>query len=151
MAKSIITISERLWYGGGQTLSTEYAVVVSTHGRVSSIGQGVLEGRIFKDSGHLALIGPDPPGNPAANVISFAPPAVQGNKGPYPGSVTAPGSTRKTLNATGRTGDASVSTAGALPKLSAADFVAVTSGWRFDAGFVQIKFNHDEAISEIRF
>jgi alpha-glucosidase (family GH31 glycosyl hydrolase) len=51
-------------------------------GEFLSIGQGVLEGRIFKDSGHLALVGPDLLGNPTANVISFAPPAIQGNNGP---------------------------------------------------------------------
>jgi alpha-D-xyloside xylohydrolase len=38
---------------------------------------GLVEARIYRNSGHLALVGPDLPGNPLANVITFPPPLVR--------------------------------------------------------------------------
>jgi alpha-D-xyloside xylohydrolase len=38
------------------------------------IAAGLLEARIYMDSGKISLAGPDPAGNPLANRISFAPP-----------------------------------------------------------------------------
>jgi len=46
-------------------------------GAVLSFDQGLLQARIFKDTGHLELTGPDLAGNKAANTVRFAPPAVQ--------------------------------------------------------------------------
>jgi len=40
-----------------------------------------LEARIFQDSGHIALAGPDLNGTSGANIIVFAPPAVQTSSG----------------------------------------------------------------------
>jgi alpha-D-xyloside xylohydrolase len=41
-----------------------------------SFDSGPLQARIYQDSGHIALTGPDLAGRPAANVIQFAPPAA---------------------------------------------------------------------------
>jgi alpha-D-xyloside xylohydrolase len=37
---------------------------------------GVVEARVYTDSGHLSLVGPDLAGNPLTNAITFAPPQV---------------------------------------------------------------------------
>lgn len=37
---------------------------------------GALQGRIYRDTGHIELAGPDAAGNALANVITFAPPTV---------------------------------------------------------------------------
>src|SRR5262245_18620652 len=44
-----------------------------------SVNAGPLEARIFQGSGHLALVGPDRAGTPAATTILFAPPVVRAN------------------------------------------------------------------------
>jgi alpha-glucosidase (family GH31 glycosyl hydrolase) len=46
-------------------------------GAFLSFDSGPLQARIFQDTGHIALAGPDLNGTPHANVILFAPPAVQ--------------------------------------------------------------------------
>ncbi|PWU14632.1 MAG: hypothetical protein C5B50_16990 [Verrucomicrobia bacterium] len=38
---------------------------------------GLLQGRIYTDSGHITLVGPDLTGNPLANSVAFAPPSVR--------------------------------------------------------------------------
>lgn len=38
---------------------------------------GLVEARIYRNSGHLSLAGSDPAGNPLANVVTFAPPLVK--------------------------------------------------------------------------
>jgi alpha-D-xyloside xylohydrolase len=38
---------------------------------------GVLQARVYADSGHISLVGPDLAGNPLANEITFAPPSVR--------------------------------------------------------------------------
>src|SRR5262245_22235850 len=41
------------------------------------LDSGPLKARVFKDTGHLELAGPDLDGNPHFNVITFMPPAVE--------------------------------------------------------------------------
>jgi alpha-D-xyloside xylohydrolase len=43
----------------------------------NSTATGVLEARVYQDTGHLSLIGPDLAGNPGANAVTFAPPAIK--------------------------------------------------------------------------
>jgi alpha-D-xyloside xylohydrolase len=50
-------------------------------GAFLSFDQGLLQARIYKDSGHLELAGPDLAGKNAANVVRFAPAAIQGASG----------------------------------------------------------------------
>jgi alpha-D-xyloside xylohydrolase len=38
---------------------------------------GTLEARIYENSGHISLVGPDLAGNPLANTINFSPPAAR--------------------------------------------------------------------------
>src|SRR5579862_9040194 len=45
---------------------------------------GLLEARIYTDSGHISLAGPDLAENPLANTITFAPPQVQIGGASYP-------------------------------------------------------------------
>jgi alpha-D-xyloside xylohydrolase len=49
-----------------------------------SFNSGERQARIYKDSGHFALAGPDLQGNPLANVIQFAPPSVLNGAGTFP-------------------------------------------------------------------
>jgi len=51
-------------------------------GTFHSFDSGPLQSRIYVDSGHIALAGPDLDGTPAATVIQFAPPAVLTPQGP---------------------------------------------------------------------
>jgi alpha-D-xyloside xylohydrolase len=46
-------------------------------GAFLSFNQGPLQARIYKDTGHVELAGPDLAGAPAGNVIRFTPPAVR--------------------------------------------------------------------------
>jgi alpha-D-xyloside xylohydrolase len=46
-------------------------------GEFLSFDQGSLQARIYKATGHLELAGPDLSGTEAANLVRFAPPAVQ--------------------------------------------------------------------------
>jgi alpha-D-xyloside xylohydrolase len=48
-------------------------------GNFISFDSGPLQARVFPNSGQLALAGPDLAGNPLANVITLAPPAVKIN------------------------------------------------------------------------
>ena len=50
---------------------------LQSSGAFLSFDQGRLQARIFNDTGHLELAGPDLAGNNAANTVRFAPPAVQ--------------------------------------------------------------------------
>jgi alpha-D-xyloside xylohydrolase len=50
-------------------------------GAFLSFDQGLLQARIYKDSGYLELAGPDLTGKNAANVVRFAPPAIQAAAG----------------------------------------------------------------------
>lgn len=45
------------------------------------INQGELQGRIYQNTGHIEIAGPDLAGNPAGTVVHFAPPAVQTTQG----------------------------------------------------------------------
>ena len=38
---------------------------------------GLVEARIYRNSGHISLVGPDLAGNPLANAVTFAPPLVK--------------------------------------------------------------------------
>jgi alpha-D-xyloside xylohydrolase len=42
-----------------------------------SFDSGPLQARIFQDTGHIAIAGPDLAGTPHANVVTFAPPVVE--------------------------------------------------------------------------
>jgi alpha-D-xyloside xylohydrolase len=42
-----------------------------------SFDQGPLQARIYKETGHLELVGPDLAGNASSNIIDFSPPAIQ--------------------------------------------------------------------------
>jgi len=54
----------------------------------SSIPEGELEARIYTESGHLSVLGPDRSGTPLANVVNFAPPRAQaGGERHYLGAV----------------------------------------------------------------
>ena len=46
-------------------------------GAFLSFDQGPLQARIYKDTGHLELVGPNLADNAGANVIDFTPPAIQ--------------------------------------------------------------------------
>src|SRR5437764_16983 len=46
-------------------------------GAFISFDAGSLQARIYRDTGHVELAGPDLAGTAAANIIHFAPPAVQ--------------------------------------------------------------------------
>ena len=46
-------------------------------GEFLSIDQGTLQARIYKTTGHLEIAGPDLAGAKAANLVRFAPPAIQ--------------------------------------------------------------------------
>src|SRR5712692_1458540 len=51
---------------------------------------GSLQGRIYQDTGHIEIAGPDLAGNPKANLVHFAPPAVQTAHGSFSiGAVTS--------------------------------------------------------------
>ena len=50
-------------------------------GAFFSFDSGPLQGRIYRNSGHIEVAGPDLAGNPLANVVRFAPPAIQTDKG----------------------------------------------------------------------
>jgi alpha-D-xyloside xylohydrolase len=50
-------------------------------GSFLSFDQGSLQARIYRDTGHLEVAGPDLAGTPAANVINFAPPAIRTSVG----------------------------------------------------------------------
>jgi alpha-D-xyloside xylohydrolase len=52
-------------------------------GAFLSFDQGLLQARIYQDTGHLELSGPNLAGEPAANIIRFAPPAVKTGKGAF--------------------------------------------------------------------
>ncbi|MGH8045628.1 MAG: glycoside hydrolase family 31 protein, partial [Chthoniobacterales bacterium] len=51
------------------------AVDAANHSFLSSSGD--FQARIYDDTGHLAIAGPDLAGNPLANVITFAPPSAK--------------------------------------------------------------------------
>jgi alpha-D-xyloside xylohydrolase len=51
-------------------------------GAFLSFNQGPLQARIYQDTGHLELAGPDLTGAAAGNLIRFAPPAIQTTVGP---------------------------------------------------------------------
>ena len=50
-------------------------------GSFFSFDAGALQGRIYKDSGHIELAGPNLAGTPGANLVHFAPPAVHTAQG----------------------------------------------------------------------
>jgi len=52
-------------------------------GAFLSFDQGPLQARIYQDTGHVELAGPDLAGAPAANIVRFAPPAVQTPNGAF--------------------------------------------------------------------
>ena len=52
-------------------------------GTFLSFGQGSLQARIYTDTGHVELAGSDLAGAPVANVIRFAPPAIQTDGGSF--------------------------------------------------------------------
>ena len=52
-------------------------------GAFLSFDQGPLQARIYQDTGHVELAGPDLAGTPAANIVRFAPPAVQTPTGTF--------------------------------------------------------------------
>jgi alpha-D-xyloside xylohydrolase len=50
-------------------------------GVFASFDSGALQGRVYQQSGHIELAGPNLAGDPAANLVRFAPPAVQTAQG----------------------------------------------------------------------
>src|SRR5438270_211408 len=50
-------------------------------GAFASFDSGTLQGRVYQQSGHIELAGPNLAGDPAANLVRFAPPAVQTGQG----------------------------------------------------------------------
>jgi len=50
-------------------------------GTFLSFDAGALQARIYKDTGHVEIAGPDLAGAPAANLVHFAPPAVHTAQG----------------------------------------------------------------------
>lgn len=52
-------------------------------GAFISFDAGALQGRVYQDTGHIEIAGPDLAGTPRANLIHFAPPAVQTAHGPF--------------------------------------------------------------------
>ena len=51
-------------------------------GPIVSFDSGPFQGRIYQNSGHIELAGPDLAGNANANLIHFAPPAAKTAQGP---------------------------------------------------------------------
>jgi len=59
-------------------------------GPFTSFDAGALQGRIYQNAGHLEIAGPDLAGNPLANLVHFAPPAVHTAQGSFSlGAVTS--------------------------------------------------------------
>ena len=56
--------------------------VLEPSGPSLTIDAGPLQARIFEDTGHIQLVGPDMAGVASANVITLAPPAVRTAAGP---------------------------------------------------------------------
>jgi alpha-D-xyloside xylohydrolase len=55
-----------------------------------SFDQGKLQARVYENTGHIEIAGPDLAGNPLANAVNLAPPAVQTAQGSFAiGAVTA--------------------------------------------------------------
>src|ERR1700736_1323671 len=54
---------------------------LQSSGPFVSFEAGAIEGRIYRNTGHIEVAGPDLAGNPKANLIQFAPPAVQTSDG----------------------------------------------------------------------
>src|SRR5207244_933006 len=50
---------------------------LATTGPFLSFDSGLHQTRIFRDSGHISLAGPDLGGTPHANIVTFAPPVVE--------------------------------------------------------------------------
>src|SRR5215470_6530148 len=50
-------------------------------GTFASFDSGVLQGRVYRQSGHIELSGPSLDGESAANLVRLAPPAVQTGQG----------------------------------------------------------------------
>jgi alpha-D-xyloside xylohydrolase len=50
-------------------------------GPFDSFEAGAIEGRIYRNTGHIEVAGPDLAGNPKTNLVHFAPPAIQTDQG----------------------------------------------------------------------
>ncbi|HXR05424.1 MAG TPA: hypothetical protein VN836_12025, partial [Verrucomicrobiae bacterium] len=57
----------------GQVLSPQGAYLTVTNFTAA----GLVEARIYRNSGHLSLVGPDLAGNALANAVTFSPPLVR--------------------------------------------------------------------------
>ncbi|MGZ5016898.1 MAG: glycoside hydrolase family 31 protein [Methylobacter sp.] len=55
--------------------------LLTPSGPFISFDAGDLQGRIYQNTGHIEIAGPDLAGNPKANLIHFSPPAVQTGQG----------------------------------------------------------------------
>jgi alpha-D-xyloside xylohydrolase len=50
---------------------------LSASGSFVSFNSGAIQGRVFQNSGHIAVASPDLAGNPLANVVVMAPPVIE--------------------------------------------------------------------------
>ena len=72
---SFATASEAAAQADPYTFQIRHALQPA--GSILSIGAGPFRGRIFQDSGHVAMAGPDLAGTPEANVVTIAPPVIE--------------------------------------------------------------------------
>ena len=80
-------------------------------GAFSSFDAGPLQGRIYRGTGHIEIAGPDLAGNPLANVVHFAPPAIQTDRGSLlVGAVTSSKALPNGLELTQKLGTAVITT-----------------------------------------
>lgn len=82
-------------------------MVAQPSGPFDSFEAGSIEGRIYRNTGHIEVAGSDLTGNPKANLIRFAPPAVQTDHGSLSiGEVTSIATIRDGLQLTQKLGGA---------------------------------------------
>jgi alpha-D-xyloside xylohydrolase len=72
--KSSATLDEAAAQADPFTFAIRFPLAAS--GVFLSFDSGPHQARIFRDSGHVAIAGPDLAGNPHAHVITFAPPVI---------------------------------------------------------------------------
>jgi alpha-D-xyloside xylohydrolase len=73
--KSFATAEEAAAQADPFTFAVRFSLAAA--GPFLSFDSGPHQARIFKDSGHIAIAGPDLAGTPHANVVTFAPPIIE--------------------------------------------------------------------------
>jgi len=74
-AQSIATVNESEAQADPFTFAIRFPLQSS--GPFLSVNSGPFQGRIFKNSGHVAVAGPDLAGKPLSSIVTIAPPVVE--------------------------------------------------------------------------